>query len=85
MPSTTGAYAHRNPPEWNAIPEELQIVLAREAMRRAAATLAEQAELLALEMEEGTLSDRGGPDALRLFAAIIRTTSQDSLGPVGHA
>lgn len=85
MPSTTGAHALRNPAEWNAIPEELQLILAREAMRRAAATLAEQAELLALEMEAGTLSDRGGPDALRLFAAIIRATSQDSLGPVGHA
>lgn len=85
MPSTTGVHAQRNPPEWNTIPEELQIVLAREAMRRAAATLAEQAELLALEMEEGTLSDRGGPDALRLFAAIIRATSQDSMGPIGHA
>ncbi len=85
MSSTMGVSSYRNPPEWHAIPEDLQVVLAREAMRRAAATLAEQAELLSLEMEEGTLSDRGGPDALRLFAAIIRTTSQDSMGPVGHA
>jgi hypothetical protein len=71
--------------EWHSIPEELQIVLAREAMRRAAATLAEQAELLAFEMEEGTLLDRGGPDALRLFASIVRATNADTLGPVGHA
>jgi hypothetical protein len=71
--------------DWHAIPEELQLVLAREAMRRAAATLAEQADLLAFEMEEGTLVDRGGPDALRLFASIVRATNADSLGPVGHA
>ena len=54
-------------------------------MIRAAATLADQAELLGLEMEAGTLSDRGGPDALRLFAAIIRATNADVMGPVGHA
>jgi hypothetical protein len=57
----------------------------REAMRRAAETLAEHAELLAAEMEGGTLSDRGGPDALRLFAAVVRATNQDAFGAVGHA
>lgn len=30
--------------------------------------------LLALEMEHGTLNDRGGPDALRLFASVVRAT-----------
>ena len=45
----------------------------------------DQAELLAFEMEEGTLRDHGGPDALRLFAAIIRATNADTMGPVGNA
>jgi len=73
------------PSDWKAMPDELQLVLAREALRRAAETLAEHAELLAIEMEAGTLSDRGGPDALRLFASVVRATNLDSMGPVGHA
>jgi hypothetical protein len=71
--------------DWKHLPDELQLVLAREALRRAAETLAEHAELLAFEMEGGTLQDRGGPDALRLFASVVRATSLDSLGPVGRA
>ena len=70
---------------WNTLPEELQLVLSREALRRAAETLAEHAELLAEEMGSGTLTDRGGPDALRLFAAVVRATNDDAFGPVGHA
>jgi hypothetical protein len=70
---------------WNNLPEELQLVLSREALRRAAETLAEHAEMLAEEMDRGTLTDRGGPDALRLFAAVVRATNEDSFGPVGHA
>ena len=73
------------PASWTTLPEELQLVLSREALRRAAATLAEHAELLAEEMERGTLSDRGGPDALRLFAAVVRATNEDAFGTVGHA
>ncbi len=71
--------------QWNSLPEDLQLVLSREALRRAAETLAEHAELLAEEMERGTLTDRGGPDALRLFAAVVRATNEETLGPVGHA
>lgn len=71
--------------DWNALAEEVQLALSREALRRAADTLAEHAELLALEMEHGTLTDRGGVDALRLFAAVVRATNQDAFGPVGHA
>ena len=70
---------------WNTLPDELQLVLSREALRRAAETLAQHAELLAEEIESGTLADRGGPDALRLFAAVIRATNDDAFGPVGHA
>ena len=77
--------AARPPADWHALPEPLQLVLAQESMRRAAATLADQAELLAHEMDAGTLVDHGGPDALRLFAAIIRSTNAHALGPVGNA
>ncbi len=70
---------------WTTLSEDMQLVLSREALRRAAETLADHAELLADEMEQGTLSDRGGPDALRLFAAVIRATNDDAFGPVGHA
>jgi len=70
---------------WNTLPDDMQLVLSREALRRAAETLSERAELLAEEMDRGTPSDRGGPDALRLFAAVVRATNEDALGPVGHA
>jgi hypothetical protein len=73
------------PAPWNTLPEELQLLLSREALRRAAETLAEHADLLAEEMDRGTLSDRGGPDALRLFAAVVRATNSDAFGPVGNA
>jgi len=73
------------PADWNTLPEDLQLLLSREALRRAAETLAEHADLLAEEMDRGTLSDRGGPDALRLFAAVVRATNSDAFGPVGNA
>lgn len=72
------------PAAWNTLPDALQHSLAREALRRAASTLAEHAELLASEMDAGTLGDRGGPDALRLFAAVVRATEDEALGPAGH-
>ena len=72
-------------PVWRDMPDELQLALAREALRRAAETLADHAEVLAMEMESGALADRGGPDALRLFAHVVRATSLDAIGPVGHA
>ena len=71
--------------EWMLLPEDLQLTLSQEALRYAAETLAGHAELLATEMEGGALADRGGPDALRLFAAVVRTVHQDGFGPVGHA
>jgi Mor family transcriptional regulator len=73
------------PADWNLLTDDLQLALSREALRRAAETLAEHAELLAIEMDSGTLQDRGGPDALRLFAAVVRSTNADAFGPVGHA
>ena len=71
--------------DWNHLTDDLQLVVSQEAMYRAALTIAEQAELLAAEIEAGRLSDRGGPEALRLLAAIIRLTGEDPLAPAGHA
>ena len=70
--------------DWNILSDELQLVLAREALRRAVETIAGQAEILADEMEVGTLADRGGVDALRLLAAVGRVTGQYSGGAAGQ-
>lgn len=61
--------------DWDALAEPLQIMLASAALRRAAATIAFQAETLAREMEIGRLEDFGGPDALRLLSTIVRVNS----------
>jgi hypothetical protein len=71
-------------PAWNSMPEDLQLALSREALYRAATLIASQAEVLAQEIESGTLDDRGGPDALRLFAAVVRVSGTDDLPVVGH-
>jgi hypothetical protein len=71
--------------DWNSMPEDLQLALSREALSRAASLIASQAEVLAQEIESGTLDDRGGPDALRLFAAVVRVGGEDELAVAGHA
>ena len=71
-------------PGWHDLPEATQLTLAREAIRRAVDTVASQAEQLAEEMEAGALDDRGGPDALRLFAALVREVNGGG-GVGGHA
>ncbi len=71
--------------DWNLLSDDLQLTVAHEALAHAAETLAAQAEVLATEMEAGALADRGGPAALRLFAAVVRVNGQDRLMPVGHA
>ena len=71
--------------DWNGIPDALQILIAGSALQRAVETLAHQAELLAAEMEDGALSDFGGADALRLFAAIARIGGRDAAPVAGHA
>jgi hypothetical protein len=63
----------------------MQLMISHAALRRAAEAIAGQAELLATEIECGALSDRGGPDALRLLAAVVRVSGQDILHPIGHA
>jgi hypothetical protein len=72
-------------PDWNHLSDDLQISLSREALYRAAATIAAQAEVLAAEIENGNLEDRGGPEALRLFAAVVRSSDGDELAPQGMA
>ena len=71
--------------DWSVLPEDQQLVLSREALRRAAETIADQAEILAFEMEAGSIADRGGPDALRLLAAFVRLTGEEAFGTVGRA
>ena len=70
---------------WNVLSDDLQLILSREAMRRAAEIIAGQAELLAGEMENGALNDRGGPDALRLLAGVVRVNGLDAWGAVAQA
>lgn len=72
-------------PTWEALPDDLQLTLAREALRRAAETIAGQAEALAGEIEIGGLADRGGAEALRLLAAVVRLSARDRMVPCGTA
>ncbi len=71
--------------DWNLLSDDLQLTLSKAALVRAAETIAGQAETLAREIEDGALSDRGGPDALRLLARIVRLTGRTEMGAVGHA
>lgn len=69
--------------DWNRLSDELQLALAREALRRAVETVADQAKVLADEIEVGTLADRGGADALRLLVAIMRVSGEDTIRAAG--
>lgn len=69
--------------DWNAISEDTQLALSTQALLAAADAIARQAEVLAEEMETGTLFDRGGPDALRLLAALVRTNRPSPLATDG--
>jgi hypothetical protein len=73
------------PADWNALSDDAQVALAREALIRASKMLARHAEALAREMEAGHVGDRGGPDALRLFAAVIRISGEGEFVPAGRA
>lgn len=73
------------PSDWHRLSDEAQLALTRAALVRAAKTLALQAETLAREMEAGCIGDRGGPDALRLFAAVVRLSGQHEVGTAGNA
>lgn len=71
--------------DWGSLPEEQQLALSCEALRVAVRTLADQAEDLAGEIDAGTLADRGGAEALRLLANLMREAGEQGLLPVGHA
>ena len=71
--------------EWNRLSESLQAALSREALRHAAAVVAAQAEALADEIDAGAVADRGGSEALRLFAAVVRANTEDPCVPSGMA
>ena len=71
--------------DWNMLSEDAQLAVSRAALHRAAQAIARQAETLATEMETGHLADRGGADALRLFAAVVRGQVRDSQPQAGHA
>ena len=71
--------------DWNEMTEPLQLAVSQAALYRAVQTIAEQAEMLAGEMDQGGLQDRGGPEALRLLAALIRVTSTQAMPTGGNA
>ena len=71
--------------DWHSISEPLQLQLAQEALRQASSSIAAYAEALAEEMEAGAMTDRGGNEALRLFANLVRSVHAPELVPIGNA
>lgn len=76
--------------DWNVLSEDVQLFVSREALCRAREIVASQVETLAQEIEAGTLSDRGGPDALRLLVALVGVAGQGGAmlagaAAIGHA
>eukprot|EP01037_Dinobryon_pediforme_P018469 gene18469-18745_t len=67
---------------WNCLPDELQLTVTRQAMLIATQATAHQADLLAHEFEAGFLPDRGGSEALRLLATLLRTQAQAVTEPI---
>ncbi len=59
--------------DWERLSEPLQLQLAQAAMREASKNLAAYADALASEIECGFMADRGGFEALRLFATLVRS------------
>nr|WP_321985044.1 hypothetical protein [uncultured Lichenicoccus sp.] len=57
---------------WDSLDEPDQLALSRAALDRAITIVAGRAESLASEMELGAVADRGGAEALRLFAILTR-------------
>ena len=71
--------------DWNSLSESLQLYLAQQAFRQAAEMIAGQADVLADEFDIGSLADRGGAEALRLMAAIVRALGPETAQPAGLA
>ena len=71
--------------DWDSLSDGVQLCLAQDALRRASEIIAGHAELRAEEMADGALPDKGGPDALRLLAGIVRLTGSDGFAVIGSA
>jgi hypothetical protein len=65
-----------NPPAWTCLSEHQQVDVAHAALAFAVRTIADQADLLAGEIDQGTLQDLGGADALRLLASVLRLSGR---------
>ncbi len=70
---------------WDRLSEDCQLLLAQDAMQHACEVLAGRAEALAEEFERGIVADRGGAEALRLLARLVRLARLRADGVVGHA
>lgn len=70
---------------WDRLPDDMQLILAQAALCKASSRIAIQAEVLAEEIECGNIADPGGPDALRLLAAVLRSFEQEPIVVAGHA
>jgi hypothetical protein len=69
--------------DWNLLSDDVQLALSRQALRRAAELIAGQADTLAEQIDAGIIADRGGPEALRLLASLLRTLDEPE--PPGNA
>ncbi len=67
--------------DWNLLSDDVQLALSRQALCRAADLIAGQADTLAEQIDAGILVDRGGPEALRLLASLLRTIDQPEPPP----
>ena len=63
--------------EWTVLSDDAQLALAMAALQRALSLVAQHAEQLAAEIDDGVLSDQGGAEALRLLTALIRLDSAE--------
>jgi hypothetical protein len=67
--------------DWNLLSDEVQLALSRQALARAAELIAGQADTLAEQIDSGIIADRGGPEALRLLASLLRTLDEPDPSP----
>ena len=70
--------------DWHLLSDDTQMTLAQAALHRAAETIANQADLLAEEIDRGTLNDPGGASALRILAAMVRSAQESPFAVTGH-
>ena len=70
--------------DWNVLSEPEQLMLSQKALCSASHAIARQAEMLARQIENGLLADRGGPEALRLLACLVRMAGRNPAVPAGH-